>query len=128
GELSIPADLLTHLRMMGVKVLKHYPDRDETGLRTAAKLYHLLKDSDILYMPFALPGADDSKHDINWLWIESGFDKRVFETMLLDTKALSESDLAAWYTPAPSKVTPFPLNDTELGTDSLPDGFVRAIL
>ncbi len=94
GENSIPDSLADDLKYLGVTVLNDYPDRDTAGITKAARVMELLKGSPILYLVYKLPGDDDSKNDINWLWIEKEFNATRFESALLDCDAYSEGELA----------------------------------
>lgn len=98
GENSIPSSLVEDLKLMGITRLLDFPDRDSTGLTKTAKLVTLLQNSGIEYVPCKLPGEVVAKHgnDINWLWINGGFNRDRFQIDLLDCHQYQESELAPY--------------------------------
>ena len=78
GEKAIPTTLAADLKYLGVSHVIYAPDRDNTGMRSAAKLVELLRDTAITYQIAQLPGELGSKADINQTWIDCGFDAGQF--------------------------------------------------
>jgi len=98
GETSLPPtlarDLSEHLKVTSVV---YAPDRDDTGMRSAALLVAALERSDIGYQITALPADMGSKYDVNRLWIETHQDKaRFFEAVWGDE--VDAADLALYRT------------------------------
>lgn len=83
GENSVPTTLDEDLTELGITDVLHFPDQDETGLTSAAKVKAELAKGWITYRPLALPAEQGSKYDINKLWIDVGFDSTAF-TMALE--------------------------------------------
>lgn len=103
GEMSIPANLLQHLTYMGITSLNDYPDRDETGLKKMAKLSAMLADSNVVYFPFKLPGDEQSKNDINWLWQQCKFSRDRFLLEITDAPGYTSTEIQRYVV---SDVTP----------------------
>lgn len=114
GEGSIPINLLTHLRFMGIQTLNDYPDRDETGLKKMAKLVALLDGSEVFYRPMKLPGDEQSKNDINWLWVDCNSNRERFTMALLDLPSYTPAEIASHTVVDPAPVeTSFVLRQRE---------------
>lgn len=70
GGAAISEQFVEHLHYLGVKRLIYAPDTDEVGLKSAAKVANLLKDSDIELDLRQLPFDFTRSHgkDVNDLW------------------------------------------------------------
>lgn len=98
GEASIPDWLIDELTRLGVRTVRYYPDRDDTGLRAAHKLRQALAGSGISLELYALPGDVGSKADINTLLQAVGPDALSSALAGCDALILPEPDS----TPAPT--------------------------
>ena len=115
GEKSIPETVVEDLTAMGVTQVVMYPDLDKTGMEAAAKLYRLLKDSEIALVIRRIPGDMDSKRDLNQLWQDVSFNAHAFNEALKKCTRLTETDLAQ-YLPEEKPVTSQP-KQTSLDLD-----------
>lgn len=93
GEKSIPETIVADLTVLGVTQVVMYPDLDKTGMEAAAKLYALLKDSEIALVIRRIPGEMDSKRDLNQLWQDVSFNAHAFGEALKKCVRLTEDDL-----------------------------------
>src|SRR5690606_11082984 len=93
---SIPRTLITDKRdHMGVTSVVYAPNRDAAGMKSAAKLVSLLRETDISYQVSALPGDIGSKMDVNELWMRVGFDPDRFLAALWE-QDIDPGDLALY--------------------------------
>ena len=89
GETSVPPNLATFLRELGVQYVITYPDRDRTGYKAAEKIAAALQGSGIHLHAAALPDYLGDKGDINKLWQYVEFDRAAFIAALAnDTQHL----------------------------------------
>jgi hypothetical protein len=102
AEISIPDTLISDLRKLEVKTVIYAPDRDDAGMRAAAKLYKMLEGAGFTYHLAELPAPMGSKFDVNDLWQQVNFDKSKFFVSLWQ-KHVDTTDLAL-YADAPRKV------------------------
>jgi hypothetical protein len=93
GEASIPATLADDLALMGVSMLTYAPDRDDTGMKSAAGVFNALKDSEIALRVLKLPAEMGSKFDINKLWQQVNFNTEKFGLALVDAPDIDPVDL-----------------------------------
>lgn len=93
GEGSPPQTLAENLKHMGAALAIYAPDRDATGMQSAAKVAALLKDSDVELVLFQLPGELGSKNDVNTLWASCEFDADLFQAKLSHLPALDLIDV-----------------------------------
>ncbi len=78
GEGTIPRWFVETLIALKVQTVRLWPDRDAAGLRHAAKIAAALEGSGIAVEIYALPYADQSKADLNTLWLDCGQDRDRF--------------------------------------------------
>lgn len=114
GEGNIPEALAMHLSSLGVTAVEAYPDLDNAGLLSAAKLRDVLRKGLIDYRPWRLPGETGSKMDINKLWQAHYFNADTFYAEI--------ATLPALHLPEATQ----PTLAQELG-DDLPAGFYAAV-
>ena len=72
GEGTLPPWLVAELHRLQVRVLQIWPDRDDTGQKSALKLRDLLIDTGIMLEVYELPYELGSKGDIGKLLIDVG--------------------------------------------------------
>lgn len=70
GEGNIPKTLVEDLTALNVQRVYLWPDRDDTGYESAAKVMRLLQDTDIDFVAFQWPFEDGSGWDVNNLWVD----------------------------------------------------------
>lgn len=98
AETSVPESLITDLTQhMRVRSVVYAPDRDDAGMRSAAKVAKLLSDAEIAYHITQLPADLGSKFDINALWLQVGQDRDAFFTALWETE-VDPAELALYQT------------------------------
>ncbi len=93
GEGSVPPTLVADLQRLNVAAVKYYPDRDRTGLETAAKLLAVFAGSGISFSAYELPASMGSKYDINDLWCDCDCDAERFAIRLMQLPQVSTTDL-----------------------------------
>lgn len=93
GETSVPPTLADDLVLMGITRLTYAPDRDDTGMKSAAKVFTALKDSEIMLRVLRLPADIGSKFDINKLWQQVNFNCEKFGLALVDAPDIDPVDL-----------------------------------
>ncbi len=124
GEASIPPTLADDLTIMGVTRLTYAPDRDNTGMKSAALVFNALKDTDIGLRVVRLPADMGSKFDINRLWQQVNFNKDKFDLALIDAPDIDPVDLYLYnQTDQPAAPSLPPALSTEL-----PQAFKDVIL
>lgn len=130
GERSIPDTLADDLAKMGVWLATYCPDRDTTGMKSAAAVQELLSESEIKLELRALPGEMGSKNDINWLWMDCGFREPEFHLRLGDLDAIDPSDLYLYsLDDAPNESKSNTTTQPRLTeSDELPPRFIEAIV
>lgn len=127
GEKSIPDTLLDDLHLMGATVVNVYPDRDKTGMEAAAALWALFKDQERMRLfTYALPGVVGSKHDINWLWQQHGFNSIAFTEALYDAPPVDSDTLLLYAQDDAPRQHVSAVGDTRF--DGFPQGFVDAMI
>jgi len=113
GEALIPSGFVGWLDALGVAQLVTFPDRDDTGIKSAIKLRDALSGSGVHLEVLALPGDVGDKGDTNDLWQLVGFDSAAFVAAL---ETCARLDLPA-PTPRPKRrrarrtAAPGPLQD-----------------
>ncbi len=123
GETSIPATFADDMRRLGVQIIYAYPDRDTTGMKMAAKLQDVLRDTGIQVALRQLPGELGSKNDLNWLWQHVKFDTNAFQEALMDAPPINDDDLELY-----RAETVLPDIRTEpTSSGELPTAFIQAI-
>ena len=88
GENTVPHTTEEILKELGITRLINIADKDETGLKAAAKWRDYLRDTGIDYSARSWPDNLPDKADANDLWVNLQFDKDAFHTALLATAAL----------------------------------------
>lgn len=128
GELTPPDTLAADLQAMGVWMAIYCPDRDNTGMKSAAKVDHLLDGSEVAFDCRALPGEIGSKYDINQLWMDVQADPARFALELAQLPMIDSIDLQLFgMEDAPDEDhDPRPLPPA--ADKELPARFVEAIL
>lgn len=122
GEPSIPATLAEDLVSFGVEVVECYPDCDSTGVDVWAKgIVTALADTLISVRVLQLPGAANSKYDINKLWQDVAFDADKFWDALVRCPVL---DVQPRPKPTLDSHRPLPFDEKAL---DYPQGFYDAI-
>lgn len=120
GEGATPANLAIDLMNMNVRAIECYPDLDPTGVNWATNIVTALAGSGIECRVYRLPGADDSKMDINRLWQDCGFDRDKFWQALIACPPLS-------VTPRPKPQAVARTASLTSDYDDMPDDYYRAI-
>ena len=93
GESAVPDTFIDDMRSLHVHTIVYCPDRDEAGLRAAAKLHRLLEKTDISLVLNQLPGSLGSKNDINVLWGMADHDPEKFTALFAMLRPLDLSDI-----------------------------------
>lgn len=122
GEGNVPATLLDDLIRLGVRTVSYFPDIDDTGRKSAAKIADILSESEIEFTAYELPASLGEKGDINDLWIDCDFNVDAFRQAL--------SELGHFHNHADGTVpaqTPNSLPTFSDHTTGLPDSFYLAI-
>lgn len=124
GEKSVPETLANDLVLLGARMAYGYPDRDETGLEAAAIVWERLRNSEVAYVPLALPKEIGTKYDLNRLWVDCHFDAPLFKERLFSCAFIEEDELATW---ANHKASAAP-RQTVLNESGLPQEFIDALV
>jgi intein/homing endonuclease len=103
GEATQPPTLSADLDKLGVTLVVTFPDCDLTGRNMGKRLKETLSSSAIVC---ALPAAPDSSFDINKLWIQVGFDKEAFKTVLKKAPEMEFAPAATPETPPRKPLSP----------------------
>lgn len=126
-ELKIPDSLLPLLEWLKIETLLHAPDKDVTGMKAAAKLEAVLKNSSTKLVLYQLPGEVVDKHgkDLNSTWVDCEFDKVAFKVATMVHVEAGELDVYR----ADTIEEPFrPSHQPDVVRDSsVPDKFLQAI-
>ena len=94
GEGSIPPTFVEDMKGLGVRKIAMWPDLDQRGMKTAYKVFELLKGSDIGFDARLLPGEQGSKRDLNQVWQDSKFEREAFwDVLLVESRRLTDDDL-----------------------------------
>ena len=110
GENAQPETFWEDMRCLNVNTVSYAPDRDETGMKAAAKLYQT-KPEDMALVLNALPGKLGSKQDINDLWGMAGHDRQRFMGLLGGLEPIEGYDLEMYFEARKESYTPGPAGD-----------------